>query len=57
MLVLSRKKGERIQIGEDITVIINNISGKQVSIAIEAPKGVHILRTELKGDKDAKDSK
>ncbi len=47
MLVLSRKSGQRIQIGDDITVEIRRIAGNRVTIALEAPKSVRILRGEL----------
>jgi len=47
MLVLSRKTGERIQIGDDITVEIRRISGSRVALAFEAPHHVRILRGEL----------
>jgi carbon storage regulator len=47
MLVLSRKVGEQIVIDGNITLIINRIDGNRVSIAIEAPKDVKILRSEL----------
>lgn len=47
MLVLSRKAGERIMVGENIAVVINRISGNRVTIGIEAPSGVKIVRGEL----------
>lgn len=47
MLVLSRKAGERIQIGEGITVEVRRVAGNRVTLAIEAPKDVRILRGEL----------
>jgi carbon storage regulator len=47
MLVLSRKKGERIQIGDDITIVISEIRGDKVRIAIEAPKDVTVHRHEV----------
>jgi carbon storage regulator len=47
MLVLSRKVGERLVIGDDIVVIINKIAGNRVTIAIEAPNDVRIVRGEL----------
>jgi carbon storage regulator len=47
MLVLSRKAGERIIVGENISVVINRISGNRVTIGIEAPTGVRIVRGEL----------
>lgn len=47
MLVLSRKTGERIHIGEDITVEIRRIAGNRVTLALQAPRDVRILRGEL----------
>jgi len=47
MLVLSRKKGESIWLGDDIEITISEIKGDQVRIAINAPKNVTILRGEL----------
>jgi carbon storage regulator len=50
MLVLSRKEGERIVIGENITLVVSRISGNRVAIGIEAPKEVTVVRGELKGE-------
>lgn len=47
MLVLSRKVGEKIQIGENVVLVINRISGNRVSIGIEAPEDMRIVRGEL----------
>jgi carbon storage regulator len=47
MLVLSRKAGESICIGEDITVEIRRVAGNRVTIALHAPRDVRILRGEL----------
>ncbi|WP_186669082.1 carbon storage regulator CsrA [Sporosarcina sp. BP05] len=47
MLVLSRKKGESIWLGDQIEISISEIKGDQVRIAINAPKNVTILRGEL----------
>ena len=47
MLVLSRKLGEKIQIGKDIVINILNIEGGTIKIGIEAPKKVTILRMEV----------
>jgi carbon storage regulator len=47
MLVLSRKAGERIMVGENIAVVVSRISGNRVTIGIEAPSGVKIVRGEL----------
>lgn len=47
MLILSRKKGEEIKIGPDITLTILTISETQIKVGISAPKSVEILRGEL----------
>lgn len=47
MLVLSRKVGEKIVIGDNITLVISRIAGNRVSVGIEAPDDVHIMRGEL----------
>ena len=47
MLVLSRKKGETIKIGDDIEITIVATANDQVKIGIKAPKNIEILRKEL----------
>lgn len=47
MLVIGRKKGESLLIGEDIEITIIKIENGAVKIAINAPKEVSILRKEL----------
>ena len=47
MLVLTRKAGERIVIGDSIAVEVLEILGNRVRIGIQAPSGVTILRQEL----------
>jgi carbon storage regulator len=47
MLVLSRKVGERIQIGDNITLVVSRVIGNRVTIGIEAPSDVRIVRSEL----------
>ncbi|MCI0492867.1 MAG: carbon storage regulator [Planctomycetes bacterium] len=47
MLVLSRKVGERICVGDDITVEVRRIAGNRVALALNAPRHVRILRGEL----------
>ena len=48
MLVLSRKSMERIQIGDNVVVTVLEIHGNKVRIGIDAPKEIHVLRSELK---------
>lgn len=47
MLVLSRKPGERIMIGENITVTIVRIGPNSVRLGIDAPREMNIVREEL----------
>ncbi len=47
MLVLSRKVGERIRIGDEVTVTVVRISGGGVRLGIEAPAELSIIREEL----------
>jgi carbon storage regulator len=47
MLVLTRKKGQSIVIGDDIEVSIIDIQGDQVKIGVNAPKNVTIHRKEI----------
>jgi carbon storage regulator len=47
MLVLTRKEGESIKIGDNITVTVVEIKGGQVRLAIEAPLEIRIFREEI----------
>ncbi len=47
MLVLSRKLGEKIVIGDNITVTIVKIDRNQIRIGIEAPQDVPVYREEI----------
>lgn len=55
MLVLSRKIGEKITIGDNVTLEILEICGNRVKIGITAPPEVEILRGELVIDLDNDD--
>lgn len=48
MLVLSRKVGETIWVGDDIEIVITEIKGDQVKLGIQAPKSIEIVRGELR---------
>lgn len=47
MLLLTRKVGETLVIGEDVTVTVLAINGNQVRIGISAPKSVAVHREEI----------
>ena len=47
MLILQRKAGESLVIGEDITVRVVSVDGARVRLAISAPDDIPILRSEL----------
>lgn len=48
MLVLTRREGERILIGDNISVVVVKILGGGVRIGVEAPAEVSVMRSELK---------
>jgi len=50
MLVLSRKEGEKLVIGDNITLVVSRISGNRVTVGIEAPVDMKIMRGELASD-------
>ncbi len=50
MLVLSRKVGEAVHIAKDIVVVVRQIEGDRVSVGIQAPKSIRVLRGELQAD-------
>ena len=47
MLVLSRKNGERIHIGDDIFIEVRRVAGSRVTLAVNAPRDLRVLRGEL----------
>lgn len=53
MLILQRRPGESLRIGEDIEVTVVAIEGGKIRLAISAPKDVTILRSELIGAQNA----
>lgn len=53
MLVLTRKEGERILIGENISVTVVRIAGGGVRLGVDAPAEVPVMRSELKEKLDA----
>lgn len=53
MLVLTRKPGEKIVIGDNVVLEVLEIQGNRVRLGIKAPQGVTILRQELLAGKAA----
>jgi carbon storage regulator len=49
MLVLGRKQNEKITIGKDITITVARLGKSRVSLAVDAPPDVRVVRTELMG--------
>ena len=47
MLIITRKAGEKIMVGDDIAVHVMEIVGNQVRIGIQAPKAVPVHREEI----------
>lgn len=50
MLILGRREGERIRIGDDVTITILSLHRGKVRIGIDAPEEVDVVRTELLDD-------
>jgi carbon storage regulator CsrA len=49
MLLLTRKRGEKVVIGEHITIVVATVTRGRVQLAFDAPSDVRILRAELAG--------
>jgi carbon storage regulator len=47
MLVISRKTGEKLRVGDSVTFTILSVSGDKVTVGIDAPREIAILRGEL----------
>jgi carbon storage regulator len=47
MLILTRKTGESLMVGNEITVTVMGVKGNQVRIGIDAPKDVEVHRQEV----------
>ena len=47
MLILTRRVGETLMVGDEVTVSVLDVKGKQVKIGIDAPKAVAVHREEI----------
>ena len=47
MLILTRRVGEAVQIGDNVVVRVLGVKGGQVRIGFDVPKEVNVMRTEL----------
>ena len=47
MLIITRKKGQSLMIGDDIEITVSKLEDGSVKLGINAPKNVNILRKEL----------
>lgn len=55
MLILSRRLGEEIVVGDNVRIVVTRLRNGQVGIGIEAPRDVRILRGELEDESEATD--
>ncbi|MEW8308217.1 MAG: carbon storage regulator CsrA [gamma proteobacterium symbiont of Ctena orbiculata] len=47
MLILTRRVGETLNIGDDVTVTVLDVKGNQVRIGVDAPRDVEVHREEV----------
>jgi carbon storage regulator len=47
VLILTRRVGEKVMIGDDVSVTVLRVKGNQVRLGVEAPKSVSVQREEI----------
>ena len=47
MLVLTRRRGQSILVGDDVKIVVLEVNGDQVRLGIEAPRSVSVHREEV----------
>ncbi|TDF41695.1 carbon storage regulator [Alteromonadaceae bacterium M269] len=47
MLVITRRVGEKLMIGDDISVVVLDVGGSQVRMGIRAPNNIDVYREEI----------
>ena len=47
MLILSRRTGEAVTIGNDVTITVLSVKGNQVRLGVQAPKSIAVHRQEI----------
>lgn len=47
MLIITRRPGEKVMLGDDIVVEVMDVSGSSVRIGIDAPRSVRVFREEI----------
>lgn len=52
MLILTRRIGEKLMIGEDVEVVVLDVVGRQVRLGVRAPANVSVDREEVRARKD-----
>lgn len=53
MLVISRRKGQRVTIGDDIELVVTEVHRSSVKLGIRAPRGLTVLRGEIRDSIEA----
>lgn len=56
MLILTRRIGESLMIGDEVTMTVLGVKGNQVRLGVEAPKNVIVDRKEIRQRRDAEKS-